>query len=181
MRKVVSVMLTLVVLCAVAGAQEKEENLLPNPSFEKMSGAKLTKWRMSGMKTDAKVSVDKEVAHTGSQSVRIDGAPGARGGVSIAVRGKDVEVGATYKLTAWAKSEGVTKSSLGTCVRLTFAKDRKAVAKAQYLKFGKDAFDWKQGELTFTVPEGTEYYNLVFFHHGEGTAWYDDVSVVKVK
>lgn len=153
--------------------------MLPNGSFEQDADGNGVPdgWTINRFDTESTVQLDNTVAHTGKHSIRIDGDAKGRAGVVVGFRGKQVEVNAAYLLSGWVKGEGESASSYGTSVRITSVGADGSVLKSDYRVVNPVPRDWAPVEWLVALPEGTTSFNLVFFHHGEGKAWWDDVSL----
>lgn len=161
----------------IPGLMPEEGEVLTNRSFEIVEEDRPPGYTLSNFNSDAQIAMDDKVAHRGEKSVRIDGVANARAGISRGIRGEGAEPGKTYVLSAWIKLEDTSKHKLGNCARLTYVGDERKVLKTDHFIADPGPSDWKHYQWEYTVPEGTKFFNLVLFHHGEGKAWWDDVSI----
>jgi hypothetical protein len=163
-------------------------NLAPNASFE--DGAPDTwptdwRWHINPGNA-AKAFITTETAHSGTRSLRMDGLsiPKEDGTSSYpAVMSNDLPVkpGQTYRLTAWLKSSNANARAAMLVQSY----------KANVYYWGRDSVadvgtDWKQYEMTFTVPApGTKEFNADLktlwirfdLREGSGALWIDDVQL----
>ena len=89
-------------------AFEPSPNLIPNPSFEVVHGARPQNWMWDPRNTDATMAVETGQAHTGSNSLAFTN--GTRFGPHVygwfgAVGGIPVRPGAAYTISAFVRSE----------------------------------------------------------------------------
>jgi hypothetical protein len=154
-----------------------QQNIISNPSFEDAVNGKPTAWQESGWKRDPDISalsLDTSVAHSGKNSVKIVNMKENHAYYTQVVA---VEEKSIYKLSAWIKTENVGTQSVGAAIGI---KDK--------LDVGGDVRDtsgsFKPAEMyvrtgsgitSFTVLVSVGWYGSL----NTGTAWFDDVSLVK--
>ena len=174
------VVVTILALAATAVGASLH---LWNGGFEKgPPGGVPEGWGRNSFKTGAKVAIDNTVAHSGRQSVRIDGASGkSRAGLTKGFSGDAVDPDSLYRFTAWVKIAERSTHNLRTSVRFTSVKGKSDVLKSEYLKCDPGPHDWKRYQWDVRLAPGTEWFNIVLFHHGLGTVWWDDVSLVAMR
>jgi hypothetical protein len=109
--------------------------------------------------------IDDQVFHSGKASARID-----RSGYYYS---RHFTLPAGTKITArwWAKCSTET----GAQSLLYYWRDGKAFAQTYGPVASVD--EWRQYELTDTVPEGTAEICLTLQFEGDGQCWYDDAEV----
>lgn len=170
-------------LTPVMAQHEAPGEMLPNCGFELVApGNNLPDgWAGGNFNTEAKLAVDNEVFHSGTRSVRIDGAPRSRAGLSKGFGERETDATAVYLLSAWVKIEGTSTHSLRTSARITSVGANGDVLKSDYRLAPSGPCDWTYCEWLVALPPETTRFNLVLFHHGEGTAWWDDVSLRRAR
>ena len=164
-------------MSGVRGQQLGE--MLPNRSFETLrSKDRPDMWGINTFKTKATYAVDSKVAHSGEKSVRLSGkTKGDRAGVARTVRGKDIDASRVYVLSAWVKIDGTSSAPFRTSARVIGVDGRKVSILKRMFLCDKGPHDWRRYEWRFRIQPTVKYFNLTFFHHGQGTAWWDDVSL----
>lgn len=161
------------------GCDRPPGELLGNRSFE-LDGnhdGQPDGWSASGYNTAARAGQDPQGGRNGGAALRIDGQAGARAGASMNFAGEVVRPDHLYRLSAWVRIEGTSTASEGTSARLTSVGADGAVLKSDYRVCRPGPRDWTRYEWLVALPEATRRFNLVLFHHGQGTAWWDDVSL----
>ncbi|HHV44340.1 MAG TPA: hypothetical protein GXX57_06710 [Firmicutes bacterium] len=160
-----------------------QANLLPNGSFEILRDGVLFRWGKDNWGTGAQVSIDESTAKDGTNSVKIY-APTAqdRGGVNHRLM---VIPGATYRFSAWAKTEGVVGGDLedkGPLARILFYESDQATSGQQgILVHVPKVQDWTYVSHEFTVPAGMVSMRIdLFMYYQQGTVWWDDVQLAFV-
>ena len=144
-------------------------------SFESFPDGKLgPPWRFS---SDDLVSLDKEVAHRGSWSVRIERNEHSAGNASaISLRLPVNFTGAALQMRAFIRTQNVSGA-----VSLWIRQDGDG-EQISYRNLGSEAIsptsEWKQ--YAITVPIDPDAENLVcgLFIAGQGRAWMDDVEIL---
>lgn len=165
----------------IPGLDRPAGELLLNRGFELDANRDGTPdtWGYNRFNTGATLTLDGTVAHSGRAAVRIDGQPGARAGISAGLPDAEVDPAAVYLFSAWIKVDGTTASADGTSARFTSVDAKGNVLRSDYRGIPAGPSDWRRHEWLVTFPAGTVKANLVLFHHGDGTAWWDDVSLLK--
>ena len=139
-------------------------------------------WGGGNYRTGAETGIDTSVAHTGSNSARIGGHDAKdRGGFARNFGPNETDPTALYRLSAWVKVDGTSTAKARTSIRITSVDEGGKVLASDYRVCDPGPYDWRHYEWTVTLPPKTNRFNIVLFHHGEGTAWYDDVSLKVVK
>jgi len=107
--------LTLLALAAAAQPPPTQRNLLNNPSFEELEGDQPTPWRWFPGSAKAALTVDRTVAHSGKQSIKITNptpaSPNVYGRLVTSVR---VTTGRKYTLSCYVRSEDPGTAWIGT-------------------------------------------------------------------
>jgi len=174
------ILLLIVIISSSAAARDKDS--IVNPGFEQLDkvGSPV------GWDAPAQVySVDKTVAHSGKNSLRIVSTDPKV--YLLAYQNIPFEAGKRYKASAWVKTENVVGEGFGATLCI------------QWL--GKDGFlggtygdsvaalgikgtnDWTRLELTSAPipPEATTVEFVVYMRPGiTGTAWFDDTEVTPI-
>lgn len=163
------------------GTAEVAGELFPNRSMEAdMNGDGIPDgWGYNPFKTSSQGTLDSEAAHSGNRSFCIDNGDDAkaRGGLTATYKPDETKPGTKYVLSAWVKTEGTSSNKMNTSARITTVDADKKVIESDYRTCGPGPFDWKRFEWEVTLPDNTHYFNVILFHHGEGKAWWDDVSM----
>lgn len=135
-------------------------------------------WGINTFKTSMRGGIDDTVAHTGRQSVRLTGGDDkARGGLTEGFNKEQTDPDALYRFSAWVKIAEKSAHQVGTSVRFTSVKGDREVLRSHYLECEKGPHDWKRYQWDVRLAPGSEWFNVVLFHHGPGTVWWDDVSL----
>jgi hypothetical protein len=165
-----------------SGTRPEGGNLLYNGGFERPLTGGPFDWNISP-ENGVQASIDRQVAHTGAASVRID-FPGAENVSFQGVSTSAVVYGSTVRLSVFFKSDGITTNE-GV---------RVAVADAQRpdrFSFVSDPLtgstDWRKLEYSFALPAQTRLLrislvrrpSLKFDNKVAGTAWFDDFELTK--
>lgn len=190
----------LLVFCLLTGllgtmpgtASELDENLFANGGFELVTGTgaaswnggqrpeNWTLWRASG---NADISVTDEVYHSGRYAAQVVHDATSRTALTTNAR---VEGGASYRLSAWIKTEEVT-SALGAFIRTQYYKalngvdgstTHEKVSDGPSTERMRGTNDWTKLEVLITVPAEARY--LVaepFFETGLGKVWFDELRL----
>jgi len=166
-------------VAAVPGTDSPPGELLRNRSFELGSpGGAPTNWGVNSFRTESVAGVDATVARTGNQSLRIEGRDSkGRAGATASFRGDVVNPDYLYRFSAWVRIEKPSKDPNRTSIRFTSVKGESDVLRSDYRVCESGPHDWKRYEWDVKLAPGTEWFNIVLFHHGEGTIWWDDVSL----
>lgn len=205
----VFVALGLVFLAGLPGlGQEKAltatgQNLIPNSSFEDVN----QDGRPSGFwfgvyQGDAQISVDNTVARTGKNSVRITGNGDDRGmfGIRLQITG-----GKSYRFSIWYRTTDtmVPGKALGRLMayKTTGSTEGDKVPwkldwiidpyEGEYQISGNNLHvlawqeavnDWKCLTVAFKLPQNVIAIQVEGFNWlGNGTVWFDDVSLVELE
>lgn len=152
-------------------------NLLKNSGFEEVDGAKPKDWAVRTYSGKAEHSVDSAVAHSGKNSLRISSDSGSDTSWFTEL---PMEPNSSYLLTGWIKTDKIATSGGAKGAMLELHKLNGTQPFSAPLKGTQD---WTQVSLTFNSgPQRELTVNLLFGGWGPstGTAWWDDVSLVKV-
>ncbi len=163
----------------IPGSGRVPGELLRNRSFEVDGNGdgKPDGWSLSRFGTGSTTTLVEGVAHKGARSVRISGTPKGRAGLSVGIAPDETDPELVYLLTAWVKVEGTSASDLRTSARITSVDKNGIVLKSDYRRCDPGPYDWRYHEWLLSLPAKTHRFNLVCFHHGTGSAWWDDVSL----
>lgn len=162
---------------ARGGAPGERRNLVPNPSFEEGGEDRADGWTVRTYGGVAEHRVVRDVARGGERSLRISSGTGAD---SSAFCELELDPGATYRVTAWIRTEELARGS-GRGAQLNV---HELQSPAPVRTDGVDGTDtWRQVETTFDA-QGRDRVTLNCLFGGwgwsTGTAWYDDVRVTRV-
>lgn len=158
-------------------APKPSENLLKNSSFEELEGDKPKSWKVGMYGGKAQHSVDTTVAHSGKNSVKIVSTDGADASWLTEV---PLDPNSNYELTGWIKLDNLSTSRGGKGAMLELHNLNGAQPATAAIK---GTADWNQFKLSFSSgSQKTVIINLLYGGWGfaTGTAWWDDVSLVKV-
>ena len=163
------------------GAQMPPGELLKNRGFEldRNYDDQPDGWSYSTFRTGTKVDL-VDGGHAG-KAVRIQGVPEGkcRGGTSCSVGPDRTDANALYVMSAWAKVTGDTSPTWAANVRFTSVNEGGAVVKSEYKKCPAGPFDWRPLHWLVQLAPDVHRFNIVLFHHGSGTAFWDDVSLLR--
>jgi len=131
-----------------------------------------------------KVNLDQKIKHSGRGSCRVEFL-GPDDNYFHTNQGVDVEAGATYILRYFIKTEKVSVSgAAGPTIAVQDSRHFSIFYKQAPTTGG--THDWRERECMFTVPEGTTNLTVSLRRIGgrttnqvTGTAWYDDISIVR--
>jgi putative membrane-bound dehydrogenase-like protein len=148
------------------------ENLLPNASFENERNGQPIGWSPRDYGGSKGQHEWASVGHSGGHSVKIHSDNGSDTGWYTEVK---VDRNTNYRLSAWIKTEGVSGAT-GALLNIHNIQSVKSPAVT-------GTSDWKHVEVTFNSDgQSTIGINCLFGGWGrsKGTAWYDDVELVRV-
>lgn len=134
-------------------------------------------WGLGSFDSAAKIDC-VEGGHEG-KALRIQGADEGkcRAGASCSFGPDQADPQTLYVFSAWVKREGETGPGLGTTARFTSVGQPGEVLKSDYQSCPSGTYDWRPLHWLVRLAPETQRFNLVLFHHGPGTAWWDDVSL----
>lgn len=155
---------------------ESFPNLAPNSSFENERDGKPLGWRtvVHGGKAQFALA---ETGHSGGRSVKITSETGADASWAATV---SVKPRTNYRLTAWVKTEKVSKLGAAHGAMLNIHELQDAVKGATKAIVGDN--DWTMLSLNFNSGDLTELtVNCLFGGWGfaRGAAWWDDVQLTQ--
>jgi len=173
-----------------------EEHYIMNPGFEEAGAEELDGWKFyltspeGEPLTQGSASQNSEHRNTGGHSVKIIGEGPSWAGVYQII--KDLEPGAEYKLTLWAKAN-LAKQSATVSVLFMSHEARQEDNQGKRLGRMTHRFPlkieptgaWQEFSTTFTVPsEASDQARLDLRCMPKGqepaVVWYDDISLQKV-
>ncbi len=161
----------LACVCVPASAQ-KQDNLLPNPSFEKGADDTANEWNpRAWRKLDGTRYSVEAGARTGKRCISISSVKGADAAWTAVV---PAEPGASYRLSGWIRTENV-RGARGALLNIHGVGP--AVTRAVSGTRG-----WTHVSIDFQNGNATRFeINCLFGGWGvsTGKAWYDDVSLEK--
>ncbi|MHC4400872.1 MAG: hypothetical protein ACYTG0_14440 [Planctomycetota bacterium] len=167
-------------LAAVVAAEPEDSpaNLAVNPSFEMPAeGAELPEpWRGSR----EVYSGDRQVCHTGAASLKYVNGDPAR--YSLASQQIPLRSGRKYRFSAWAKTEEITGPDSGATICLEWRGRDGQWLGGSYPSGVKGTCDWTRVVGVVRVPDDARSFTVTcYVRKGmTGTAWFDDVEVVRV-
>lgn len=160
-----------------------QEGLLVNSGFEATEagaswsgGIKPANWGQWLPTGTPILGVDSEIFKSGKQSVSIEGPTGTASRAAI-TQSIPVEVGKTYRISGWVKTEAVSNAAL-----IRYQMKRTGTSNVLvHVGTLKGTQDWTYMEKLFTVPDNAASPPLLtvelFLETGTGKAWFDDVLV----
>jgi putative membrane-bound dehydrogenase-like protein len=160
-----------------AAASAPLPNLVTNASFEDGPDGRARGWEVRTYGGEATHEVVRGVARTGERSLRINSNRGADTSSFTAVT---LEPTATYRLSAWVRTDGVDRGS-GRGAQLNM---HELQSPEPVRTEGLDGtHEWRRVETVFDAAGQTRVtLNCLFGGWGRsrGTAWYDDVVLERV-
>lgn len=151
------------------GALQTAGATVPNGSFEQVQGDQPTGWRTRIWAGQATFALST-IAHDGGRSVQIASQTGGDASWYLWV---PVRPFATYRLSAWIKTEEVTPAGgLGALINLHARPERTRAITGTH--------DWTRVEITFdTGADDALWINCLFggFGRARGRAWFDDIQL----
>jgi hypothetical protein len=174
-------LLVWVGVCLSAGMASAAENLVQNPSFEeKADRSDLPRaWQMSGNHQRVAQTLSLERGRDGKRCARLactrfnGGTPDSH--AMIAQMGVPVKRGTSYRVTFWARAEGLA----GDTVQVALS-DTKDWQNCGLQDSFAPTLDWARYEFSFratrTCAEATRF--QIWFN-STGTLWLDDVEFVE--
>lgn len=177
------IVIWMIVACVaggVAGAQELPSTLT-NPGFEQVDAEGFAvgweRWMAAPGEAGA-VSVDANVPFRGARSLRVHherATSYSRGQQAI-----KVEPGQRYYFRVWMKGENIQPEellggSMGARMYVEGIGGRDHATGRQAGTFG-----WRQLQIgPFDSGQGGKITVMCYLHHATGTAWFDDIEVIK--
>ncbi|MDA7523092.1 CotH kinase family protein, partial [bacterium] len=157
-------------------APGKASNLIRNSSFESESDGTPARWDPVTHSGQGTFSLSNN-AHTGGRAVQISSEKG--GDLSWATRIR-VKPHTDYQLSGWIKTEGVVKISGARGAMFNIHELQDPVGGGTLAVTGTQ--DWTHVELTFNTG-ALEFITINCLYGGwgrcSGTAWFDDVTLVR--
>lgn len=138
-----------------------------------------TMWFPGEQWATGETEIDLEKAHGGRASLKLynpDGKGRAMAAQNYEVGG-DFRPGATYRLSAWMRSEKIEGAN-GIAIK-AFAPGMRALQTWQ-LPYPTHQPEWERRKIEFTIPEGTAVMRLVLSLGGGGVVWLDDLRMEKL-
>ncbi len=153
-------------------------NVLPNASFELDADAdsQPDSWRSGDWRTGSKVAWEREAAHSGKASARIDCATGEqRGSFSF----RPVVGPGPWVFEAWYRTERMQAEPKKGPVARLIAVDDQGTQGGVFHAYGEPTDgQWQKVALSFVLPPGAKYINLDLFNFfAQGVVWWDDASL----
>ncbi len=167
-----------VLLYAAAGVAAEEANRLTNPSFEEPAEGTPQPAGWSG--DPAVYRRDAAVARTGSASLRFANDDPAR--YRLAGQRVPLEPGRTYRFSGWVKTENLAGPDSGATFCIEWSdRDGKWLG-GSYPSGISGTSDWTRISGMAHVPDdaGASTFSCYVRRGMTGTAWFDDVEVVRI-
>ncbi|MCU6711291.1 Ig-like domain-containing protein [Paenibacillus sp. J5C_2022] len=155
-----------------------DPNIVVNGGFEEAdSNGKPLNWGTWIPVGSPTVALDSSQYHSGTSSVRIEAQETARAALVQSIPLTAEDIGGTFKVESWVKSQDLTGSAL---TRLQYVNSSGTRA-GDLIRLGSisGTQDWIKLEKVIQVPEDLDiaYVKIEhFFEQGTGTAWFDDTA-----
>ena len=157
-------------LLAAAAALAMTGLQVQNGGFESESNGRPTGWRTQTWGGNAQFSLDGTTAKSGSKSILVRSESGADAGYTTTI---PVKPNSLYRITAWVKTEGVTKvDGQGATLNLH--------SRPEHAQLVTGTTDWTQVSMDVnTGDDDSLQLNCILGYYGtaKGRAWFDDVEV----
>lgn len=161
------------------------DNIVENGGFEQATNGRPLPWlAMGGWDGNPAIELTSQAAHTGSAGIRIATNETTNPWIAQDVQ---VEPGATYDISVWLKSPGVTGSGVGFKLEAFKGDVRTPANRLSPYDISKNLLstqltgDWQQLQFTYTVPHEVELVLLYVRMYGAGSVSFDDVSFELVR
>ncbi|HJN16488.1 MAG TPA: DUF6259 domain-containing protein, partial [Armatimonadota bacterium] len=135
--------------------------------WEKVGGYQGAVW-------NGKCARDETVKHSGDSSMRLEN--GADESVQVSrnvIIGDSFRRGRTYRVSAWIRTEDLAQVNGVNFGTLTHQLKSTGAGARIDMPAGTD--DWARGDITLTIPEGTDFLRIMCHVDGPGKVWVDDV------
>ena len=175
--------LAVAVLCASAGARAAGLELIANGGAETVSGeGKPVGWSAEFLREgEGEQVVDAHVFHSGTHSLKIEGAPGNRGhccwrSAYVPIR---VAEETEAELSLWIRAEDSPWLMVRVVVR-----DARGEFHQYLTPFSVELggfFDWTEFRKTIRLKPGGARLSIYLVQPRSGKAWFDDVSLIAGK
>ncbi len=162
----------------IAGDQVVTSNLAGNPSFETVPPDRTLPAEWSG---DRQVySADRETARTGSAALKYINQDSGR--YRLASQKIPLRAGWKYRISVWVKTRDLVGEESGATVCVEWRGDDGKWLGGVYPGGVKGTSDWTRIEGIARLPKGARECTLsCYVRQGmTGTAWFDDVEVVRL-
>ena len=123
------------------------------------------------------IGLDTEHAHKGAQSVRIHSLGIEPWGGVLQLSDNPAEGDSRWRLSAWLRGQGITEAPE---LMVVFRGQRFLNPIQHRVDTLSGDFDWQAVDLEFDAPDGSARIEIGVIHHGEGTLWVDDVSLLRI-
>jgi putative heme-binding domain-containing protein len=155
--------------------RQPSSNLVPNGSFENLSGALPAGWRQMNHQGTAEIAVDENGAADGRRSIRLTAAGGQGADSSLSVR-VTVQPQTNYRLSAKIRTKDLNKNSgMGALLNVHELQSPRIATNAV-----SGTADWTTVQTTFgsgNLKEITINCLLGGWGRSSGMAWFDDVRL----
>lgn len=163
---------------AWGNADDSETNLVVNPSFEQADENRRLPEAWQG---DRQVySIDNETAGTGNVSLKFTNDDPAR--YRLSTQKMPLTPGRKYQFSAWVKTSEIVGQESGATICMEWqGKDGKWMG-GSYPSGVKGTRDWTRVVGVIRVPDDAQSFTLAcYVRKGmTGTAWFDDVELVRI-
>jgi hypothetical protein len=146
-----------------------------NGDFEKGAGALPAGWTEKSADDAHRNSWVSENPHSGTKCVKTVVDAGAEPNwVAVVRSGMSIIPGARYTITAWARAKDA-KGRVGWFIHVGSPANTMMVAPLK--ETGEGTYGWRQVKFEFEAPAEATILTLGTVLRGQGTAWFDDVTI----
>jgi hypothetical protein len=158
--------------------------LLVNGGFETWAGNVPSGWEKvsgwQGKEYTGRCTQDTTEWHSGASSLHLEN---SEAGQVVQVSqnvwvGKPFKIGGTYRLSAWMKTRSLAQPNAILLATLTQALKSTG---GWRINMPDRSSDWTRGEVTFTVPEGSDFLRIMIHLQGQGEVWVDDLTLEEMR
>jgi len=163
----------LLAAAAVAAAQSGPANLLVNGSID----GGIEGWETWTPQGQPQISYDTTVYRSAPGSAKLQGFS-AQDRAALVQR-PEVIPGKTYKISAWVKTENVSRAGVMLRVQFNLATNPSQKTRDHIILGNlQGTNDWTLLEETFVVPPGTGTLIVEpFLDRAQGIVWWDDITL----
>ena len=169
---------TFLLACALLAFAAGAQNLLMDSAFApKTEEGRLPPGWKKAFDAGASCTVDADVRHGASASLRFAAEKGSRVWNMLSHEVKGFRGGTPYTVSAWVRTQDLEPGALAYISLNCFAGTKRLAANDSVQKL-TGTKDWTRIVLTLPkLPQGTQEVRFVFCLHGGGTAWFTEPQV----
>ena len=145
-----------------------------NVDFEIATRARPWSWSTYGAAYN--FTLDPVSPHSGAQSMRVRYSSGQFGSTVAQTLPLDAAAGKRVRFAGYLKTEGITQGNAGFWLRVDGASGTLAIDNSPY-NVTNGTTGWQRFEIDRYVDPAALQVVFGGFHFGNGTAWFDDLSV----